>query len=580
MTKAKAAMGGNAWNSVIHLERRGRLKTGGLTGTLHEWESLLDGRSTSQYDLGVTKGAQGFDGKCQWFQDATGDLRTEPAEAPGNQAYMTSRAYWFPERGQGQIAYKELYEGRYHVITLKPDGLDAIELWIDGRNWLPDRVVTNPGPASETTFFQDYRNVSGMMMPFRLYTPKPDPGQETVIEYTSISVNPKLAKGVFSRPVPNLLDSGVEGGGTSTSVPLEYLADHLLIMATLNGKGPFRFFLDTGGVNVLSPGTLKALGLHAAGAVEGTGAGEKAESFGLTHVSRVQVGAAWMKDQSFYVVPSLENINKVMGVEVAGILGYELLRRFVARINYLPGRLTLTIPTGWTYQGPGVGVPFTFNGHHPRVKGELDGIPGLFDIDTGSGATLDVYTAFASTHGLKERASRSITLMAASMGVGGKVTSHMIRAKELKLGGVRMKAPIVGLSTSTAGLFADAKAAGNVGQGFLRRFDLTFDYGNQMIYFEPNKNGERPDRWNLTGLIPDPLDLGRIAEVIPDSPAWEAGIRKGDRILMIDGKPMDRWTLITLRNHFAERVPGDHLSITVKSGNQDRRLSLLLRDLL
>ncbi len=580
LAKTKAAMGGDAWNGVIHLELRGRLKTSGLTGTLREWESLLDGRSTNQFDLGVAKGAEGFDGKCQWFQDATGDVRAEPAETPENQTYMKSRAYWFPERGHAQIAYKGLYEGRFHVITIRPKGVDVIELWVDGRTWLLDRVVSNPGPSSETVIFRDYRNVSGIMMPFRLHTPKADPAQETVIEYTSISVNPKVTKGVFSRPMSKLMDSGIEGGGVSTSVPLENLGDHLFIMATVNGKGPFRFFLDTGGVNVLTPSTLKALGLKAVGAVEGGGAGEKTESFGLSKVSRVQVGDAWMKDQNFYVIPSVEILGKVMGIDVAGILGYDLLRRFVAQINYLPGRLTLAIPNGWKYQGSGVGVPFIFNGHHPRVKGELDGIPGLFDIDTGSGATLDVYTSFATKHRFKERASPSITVMAASMGVGGNVTSHVIRAKELKLGGVHMKAPIVGLSTSTAGLFADAKAAGNVGQGFLRRFDLTFDYGNQVIYFEPNANGEKPDRWNLTGFIPDPLDLGRIVEVIPDSPAWEAGIRNGDRILMIDDKPMNRWTLIMLRNHLAERVPGDHLAITVRSAGKNRRLNLLLRELL
>ena len=418
LAKAKVAMGGAAWDRVTHLQWKGSLATSGLKGHLESLESLTDGRSTSSYDLGVAKGADGFDGKVSWSQDGTGDVRVEPVEHPAGMNYMKTYAFWFPKRCKAEIRHLGLREGHFHVLEIKPKGADTFELWVDGRTWLLDRTVTGLATQPETTFFQDYRDVSGLKLPFRIHTPKAEPAQDTRIEYSTITVNGPLPERAFARPQLNLADFGIEGGAPSATSPLEFIGDHLFVMARVNGQGPFRFFLDTGGVNVLTPSTAKALGLTSTGSVEGHGVGEKTESFGLTQVARVQVGEAWMKDQNFYVIPSLEGIGKMMGVDVAGVMGYELLRRFIAHVEYGPRRLTLSRPEGWRYEGKGAALPFTFNGHHPRVKGELDGIPGLFDIDTGSGSTLDVYAPFALEHKLKEKAAKAITTVTGH-GAGG-----------------------------------------------------------------------------------------------------------------------------------------------------------------
>ncbi len=580
LAKAKEASGGAAWDRITHVAYQGALEAGGMKGTLEELECVSDGRNLARYDLGAIKGASGFDGSTGWTQDGTGDVRLEPVEHPGVENYWRMRAFWFPSRCKAAFQHLGVREGHFHVLSITPEGATTpFELWVDGQTWLPDRLVKTEGSETETTFFQDYREVAGVKLPFRITTPKADPSQVTRTQYTSVTVNGPLQAKAFARPVLVLADWGLEGGAEQTVVPLEFIGDHLFVMATLNGKGPYRFFLDTGGVNILTPTLAKALGLESKGNLEGHGVGEAAETFGLTQVERVQVGAAWMKDQRFLIIPSLEGIGRMMDLEVGGVMGYELLRRFVARVEYGPKRLTLFRPDGWRYTGRGVSVPFTFNGHHPRVKGELDGIPGLFDIDTGSGATLDVYSPFARLHDLKGKAAKVITTVTGH-GAGGEVKGDVIRARELKLGGAVMGNPIVGLSTTQSGAFADATGAGNVGQGFLSRFDLTFDYRAQVIYLDPNADNGKPDHWSMTGLRCGMPDTSLVEQVYAGSPASEAGLMAGDRLLAINGEDMAHWSAQRLRDLGRHSEPGSRTDLRVQRGERVWNVTLVLREVL
>jgi len=55
-----------------------------------------------------------------------------------------------------------------------------------------------------------------------------------------------------------------------------------------------------------------------------------------------------------------------------------------------------------------------------------------------------------------------------------------------------------------------------------------------------------------------------IGQVTPDSPAYQAGLLKGDIIVSIDGKPVDRWSEI---KNAVEDSEGKTLEITVKRGD-------------
>ena len=65
----------------------------------------------------------------------------------------------------------------------------------------------------------------------------------------------------------------------------------------LNGKGPFHFAFDTGGVNVIDPAVAKELGVTSSGLAEVTGSGSATVTSSFAVIKRLQVGDALVTNQ-------------------------------------------------------------------------------------------------------------------------------------------------------------------------------------------------------------------------------------------------------------------------------------------
>jgi len=584
LARAKDAAGGKAWDAVRALHTHARISASGLSGTVDVWDDVRTGRHFDTFTLGPYKGAQGYDGKAAWEMDPSGQTRVDDSgdarEGTVNEAYRRAFAFWYPERHKAQISYtgKKQDAGRdFDVLRIHPEAGRPFEMWIDAGSHLIDRVVEHGANEVRTTFTTDYRTVEGLKLPFATKGTNGDAKFDQTAAVETIEVNPELDEAKFRMPEGKTDDFAIAGGKTSAVLPFRLLNNHLYVQARIDGK-PLQVLFDTGGANVLTPDAAKRLGVESEGAIEVRGGGEKSESSGLAKVKELALGDVTLRDQLFLVVP-LTGLAEVEGVDVDGIVGYEVLKRFIARVAYAQGQITFFLPEAFQEPKGGTVVPFTFDGETPQVEGEIDGVRGRFTIDTGSRASLTLNRPFAEEHGLAAKYAASVEALT-GWGVGGGVRSRLARAKVLKLGSVEVPMPVTDMSLNAKGAFANRYLAGNVGGGVLRRFDMTFDYGKQRLIFQPNENAAKPDNYDRSGMWLNREGGGfQVKDIVAGGPAAEAGLKAGDTITAIDGQSVGELLLPELRTRLKDSSAGTKVRLTVKSGGEAREVTLVLRDL-
>ncbi len=585
LAKVKEASGGAAWDAVRTVRARLTISVGGLTGTGEALDDVAGGRYVDHFKVGPMSGGEGYDGTIAWSQDASGQsLADEGGDArlgAANESYRRAYGYWRPERWPAQIEDAGAHDEngrRFLVVRITPKGGRPFDLWIDAATMLVDRVVEKTAIETRTTFLTDYRTVGGVKIAFAERSTNGDPRYDQRVAIESVELNGPAPDAAFKLPAPPPPDFTIAKGESSTTVPFDLVNNHIYIDVMLNGKGPFRIMFDTGGENVVTPEVAKELGVSSEGTFEGRGVGEKSEDVGFTRVETVQIGDATIAKQVFAVF-ALGPFAAVEGVPQLGLVGYEVFKRFVVRVDYDKKLLTLSLPSAFHYNGTGTEVPFTFKEHMPQVEGSLDGIAGKFEIDTGSRDSVSILAPFAETHGLRERYGASVAAVT-GWGVGGPARGLVTRASSLRLGTVEVARPVVDLTLQKKGSLTDPYVAGNVGGGVLKRFTVTFDYGRQRLIFEPNANNARPDTYDRAGMwINRGTDGFDVLDVVAGGPAGVAGLAVGDRITAVDGTSVDRLSLPAVRERFRTAPAGTKVGLTVHGDDGPRNLTIVLRDL-
>jgi len=372
-------------------------------------------------------------------------------------------------------------------------------------------------------------------------------------------------------------DTVFEGGATETTVPFELLNNHIYTKVWINSKGPFRFQVDTGGHNILMPHTAEALGLEVTGQSPATGAGQGTAVSGYARVNEIKVGAAIIRNQEVFVLQY--HPDAVEGFAGDGMIGFEVFRRLVTRIDYGKKTLTLIKPAAFQPPRDAVAVKFAFYDQHPQVDGAFEGLPGKFDIDTGSRTELNITKPFVDRYSLREKNPKGV-LAVDGWGVGGPTQSYVTRASDLQLGGVTIRDLVASLTLRKGGSFSDPNYAGNVGTRLLKRFVVTFDYGNQVMYLkrlpEPVVDS---DVFDLSGMWINAMNGGfQVMSLTSGGPAENAGIKVGDVITAVDGVPVESSKLSEFRAQMRDDPPETVIKLTITSSGESRVIPLTLRN--
>ena len=570
LAAAKVASGGAAWDALKTQHSLVKLRAAGAEGTVERWSDIATGQSMLQFSIGALAGAAGWDGKSSWTQEGTDapKVDTSPAgiELAVNAAYRDRLAFWYPERARAKIAWKERTEDegrKYDVVTITPEGGRPFDFWVDAETKLITRLTEREADVTRTETYSDRREVQGVRIPFHVRSRRGDPKFDEVVVVQRLAFNEPLTGIAFGPPVEQQ-EVVFPAGRAAVDVNFEALSGHLFVRVMLDGRGPFRMLLDAGGANVISKET--------AALIAGPGK-PVAETMriGVTSLDGVELTG------QRYVVADIEPfLRRVEGLDdVAGIMGLEWFVRMPVKIDYARSRVTFYDPAKFKYDGKGTRVPVAERGRLPKVQGSIDGVDGVFEIDTGSRASVTLAPAFVAKHELDKRfAVKNEAITGA--GLAGPVRAGLARGKLLKLGAVEVPSPVIALPRGATVAQDRADVAGNVGFGVLRQFAVTYDLPNDALYFDRYLNFGTPDIADRGGVWLERKGGGfEVVHVVAGGPAETSGLKVGDIVVEVNGAGAAQVSLPAVRDALRGPV-GSRVRFKTSSGVE---ATVVLRDL-
>lgn len=374
----------------------------------------------------------------------------------------------------------------------------------------------------------------------------------------------------------------LEGGSLSlrgtTTVPFVLSGNHMFIKAFVNGT-PYAFMFDTGGAAILDPRVQRVLNLPVIGQVHVVGVGGNAQDVDLVRVSEARIGSATYTNGPFIIVSAPVRSSPFPGLRFGGVLGREFFKRLVTTIDYQKSTLTFSEAASFRPDAAAIALPLSLPNDVPTVQASIDGRAGAFRIDSGNGSGVTVTKSFAQLSGLLNASSRAIDVVI-GRGVGGIATGTALRAKSLALGGLQLKNPVVMISDSTTGVYANTDISGNIGGEILRRFTMTLDVPHSMLYLRANTQFGEPINFNRIGLFSAGENgAEKVLLVVPGSPAADAGIRVGDTVVRTNDVPAAQLSDYQIAEIW-QRPAGSKLRLELQRAGKAFSTTLTLRELL
>ncbi len=266
---------------------------------------------------------------------------------------------------------------------------------------------------------------------------------------------------------------------------IEMKGNVAFVRASIGDSGPLDMVLDSGTVHTtLDEAVARKLGLDLS---------MKAQSSGAKGMQEISV----VKDQTLrfcgvdtvealMVSYPLDFVSKRIGRHVDGIIGVELLRKYVVEIDYPARQVRVAAPEGYSYAGAGEVLPVTYDRRLPLIAASVtpfggEPIPVRLQVDTG-GASAHVmfWKAFVEKHDLAAgaRGVRDVDVTVFT----GTTKQKQGRVQAINIGGIVADEPEVGLNSYQYG---DPKVFdGNLGSGFLKQFKVIFDLPHDRMILE------------------------------------------------------------------------------------------------
>lgn len=327
--------------------------------------------------------------------------------------------------------------------------------------------------------------------------------------------------------------------------------------------------------------------------------------------------------QVYVILDKGMNFSPSLGFPVHGIIGYDLFRDFVVDINYNAQVLRFYDPAHYkkSKNRKVAHLPLDIIEGKAYVDAmvitqEEQEVPVKLLVDTGSGDAIWLFKDKEAGLGVPVKNFEDYL----GKGLNGDIFGRRTKIKGIKIGDFTLedvKAAFPDLASYDA-IKNLGDRNGSLGGEILKRFDIVFNYANGSISLKKNGNFYSPFHYNMSGievqhngvryiaekiketrpvsgnsddnfgnvqlLMEDVTRLSLVPEIIVSgiragSPAEEAGLKAGDIILAINGKPIHRYKLQEVVKMLNEKE-GKRIQVLIERYNQDLLFTFVLENVL
>jgi predicted aspartyl protease len=374
-------------------------------------------------------------------------------------------------------------------------------------------------------------------------------------------------------------------------IPFEYHNDFMIVKVLFNKTLPLNFVFDTGAEHTIlaKKEIAEVLDIPYERRIQIVGSDMKEDLYAyLARRIHLKIGEINIPNQSILVLEEdYFEFEKRVGVEIEGILGADFFKAYRLSINYDTKTIKLSpsspkIPRGYD------AVPVEIHKNKPYVNSVLElsdttTVSVKLLLDTGAGLALLLHT---DTHPDLELPNQVIP-GEVGVGLGGTIPGFLGRVKRLPFEDCDLQ--MFNVVTNFQKLNSDLETSqlnernGIIGNEILSRFQVVIDYPQQKLFLKANRRYKRKFEFDRSGLIllvaGEYLNEYYISKVVPNSPASEVGLFRGDRIMGINGTSTSLMNLEGILQRL-KRKPGKKIRLVLSRRGTKMRRHFILRDLI
>lgn len=325
----------------------------------------------------------------------------------------------------------------------------------------------------------------------------------------------------------------------------------LIVMAHIDGSEPMPFLVDTGfgGGLLLYRWAADRSGLVVSGSAGQGRPGSIPLSEASVRTARLvgtdAANSLALRMDRAAVAEAEPSPDDFGGIRVAGVIGAGLLARTTARFDFVRKVLTLRLPVSPDDKAGREAVPLEAGAVRVPLRRSPDGYYAKVVVPTQNGGAagaeysadliVDMDSNFtALPAALLDRIQPAPTVTGQYRSFDGVL--HLVNR-------VLLRKLSIGECTESDVAVSGVLPADrpHLGLDVLARYRVTLDFAGGAMVLEPatdHRERRRPNGW--TGILMDRQKAGEygVAVVEPGSAASEAGVRPGDLIIAVDGRPL------------------------------------------